>query len=56
VIHPVLHLHVCVDPSLAEPVATGVDYATDSAAEPLHSVADYATYSATAGAALIETS
>jgi hypothetical protein len=46
VIQPVLHLHVC-----ANPTATGAD----SDAEPLHSVADYTATSA-AAAALTKTS
>jgi hypothetical protein len=48
VIQPVLHLHVCADPTPAEPTVAGADYAAD----PLHSVTDYAADSA----ALTETS
>jgi hypothetical protein len=71
VIQPVLHLHVCADPtpielatvgadyaanSTVEPLHSIADYAADSTAEPLHSVAYYAADSAAAGAAPTETS
>jgi hypothetical protein len=52
VIQPVLHLHVCADPTPIEPTAAGADYAT----EPLHSVADYVVDSAVVGVAPIKTS
>jgi hypothetical protein len=56
IIELVLHLHVCADPSPAEPATAGADYAADSATEPLHSIADYATDSVVVGAAPTETS
>jgi hypothetical protein len=56
VIQPILHLHVCANPTPAKPVAAGADYAADSAIEPHHFVADYAVDSTAAAAALTETS
>jgi hypothetical protein len=52
VIQPILHLHVCANPTPTKPAAAGADYAV----EPHHFAADYAVDSTAGAAALTETS